>query len=115
MLRPIDNYFLQKQEPVKSCMLYLRDYIAKFDAGITEDWKYGMPFFCFKGKMLCYLWTDKKTGQPYIGFVDGKLLDFPQLKQEKRARMKTFAINPEADIPVGEIAEVLAAALVLRK
>jgi len=27
MLRPIDNYFLQQAEPVKSCLQFLREHI----------------------------------------------------------------------------------------
>lgn len=41
MLRPIDNWFLQKDEPVKSCLQFLRAHILKQDPGITETWKYG--------------------------------------------------------------------------
>ena len=48
MLRLIDNYFLQKEEPVKSCLEFLRDYILNQDDNITEDWKYSMPFYFYK-------------------------------------------------------------------
>jgi len=67
MLRPIDNWFLQKEEPIKSCLQFLRDYILRQDAAITETWKYGMAFYCYKGKRFCYLWVHKKYGLPYIG------------------------------------------------
>ena len=59
-MREIDNYFLQKDEPVKGCLLFLRDHILAYDKGITEAWKYRMPFYCYKGKMFCYLWTHKR-------------------------------------------------------
>ena len=52
MLRETDNFYLQKDEPVKGCLLFLRNYILNYDKNITEAWKYGMPFFCYKGKML---------------------------------------------------------------
>ena len=71
MLRDIDNYFLQKEEPARSCLLALRNYIVNYNSNITETWKYRMPFYCYKGKMFCYLWTNKSTGQPYIGIVEG--------------------------------------------
>jgi hypothetical protein len=72
MLRAIDNYFLQKEEPIKSYLLALREIILKHDKNITEAWKYGMPFYCYLGKMFCYLWTHKKYKQPYLGIVEGK-------------------------------------------
>lgn len=85
-LRPVDNWFLQKDEPVKSCLQFLRDYILKQNAGITESWKYGMPFFCYKGKMFCYLWVHKKYDQPYLGIVEGKKIDHPDLIIGKKSQ-----------------------------
>ncbi len=107
MLRPIDHYFLRQEEPVKSCLLFLRQYILSRDKHITEAWKYGMPFYCYKGKMFCYLWVHKKYLQPYIGFVEGKLLNDTVLLTEKRARMKILLLNPAADIPVAHINRLL--------
>ena len=115
MLRPFDNYFDRLNEPIKGCLLALKDFISGFDDAITQEWKYSMPFFYHKGKMLCYFHTHKKTGEPYIGFVDGGLLDFPELVQEKRARMKILPINPEADIDLALLGSILKASLDLRK
>jgi uncharacterized protein YdhG (YjbR/CyaY superfamily) len=56
MLRPIDQYFLQKEEPIKSCLLALREHILRFHPNLTEEWKYGMPMCYYHGKMFCYLW-----------------------------------------------------------
>lgn len=86
MLREIDNYFL-KEEPVKSCLLAVRGFILSFDGNIVETWKYGMPMYCYKKKMFCYLWVHKKLHQPYLGIVEGKRIEHPKLIQEKRARM----------------------------
>jgi hypothetical protein len=106
-LREIDNYFLQKDEPVKSCLLFLREYILNYDPNITEAWKYRMPFFCYKGKMFCYLWTHKKNGCPYIGIVEGKKIDHPALIIEARARMKIMLLNPSDDLPMETIKSIL--------
>jgi hypothetical protein len=114
-LRPVDNWFLQKDEPIKSCLQFLRDYILKQNAGITEAWKYGMPFFCYKGKMFCYLWVHKKYGQPYLGIVEGKKIDHPDLIMEKRARMKILLLNPDRDIPIRKINAILKEVLALYK
>ena len=114
-LRPIDNWFLQKDEPVKSCLQFLREHILKQNAGITEAWKYGMPFFCYKGKMVCYLWVHKKYGQPYLGIVEGKKIDHPDLIIEKRARMKILLLDPDKDIPIRKINAILKDVLALDK
>lgn len=115
MLRPIDNYFLQKEEPIKSCLQFLREHILKKDSSITEAWKYGMPFFCYKGKMFCYLWVHKKLLQPYIGIVEGGKIDHPDLLREKRARMKILLLDPEKDIPIKKIDMILKQVLTLYK
>ncbi len=106
---------MQKEEPVKSCLQFLREHILKQNDAITESWKYGMPFFCYRGKMFCYLWVHKKFHQPYIGIVEGKSLNHPDLLQEKRARMKILLIDAEKDIPVGKINSILKKVLQLYK
>jgi len=106
-LRPADNWFLQKEEPAKSCLQYLRSFILQQDDQITEAWKYGMPLYYYKGKMFCYLWVHKKYKQPYPGIVQGKAIDHPELLQEKRARMKILLINAEKNIPVKKIRAIL--------
>jgi Domain of unknown function (DU1801) len=103
MLKPSDQYFANLEEPVKGYMLFLRDYILGKDNDISEQWKYGMPFYFYKGKRICYLWVQKKTGQPYIGIVDGKLLDDSDLLSEKRSRMKILLLDVEKDIPIKRI------------
>jgi hypothetical protein len=107
MLRPIDQYFLQHDEPTQSCLQFMRNYILKFDSNITEAWKYGMPFYCYNGKMFCYLWVHKQFKQPYLGIVEGKLVDDPELLSEKRARMKILLLNPGRDIPADKIHKLL--------
>ncbi|QEC78830.1 DUF1801 domain-containing protein [Mucilaginibacter ginsenosidivorax] len=114
-LTQLDNFYLQKNEPVKGCLLALRQIILKQDADITAAWKYGMPFFCYKGKMFCYLWVHKKLLQPYIGIVEGKRFDHPGLIIEKRARMKIMLFDAGEDLPVETIEEILKLAIDLYK
>lgn len=107
MLRPIDHYFFEKEEPVKSYLQFLREYILKHNKNITEDWKYGMPFYFYKGKRFCYLWVHKKYHQPYLGIVDGKKINHPDLIIEKRARMKILLLDADKPIPVKKINAIL--------
>jgi len=111
MLREIDNFYLQKDEPVKGYLLFLRNYILNHDKNITEAWKYKMPFLCYKGKMLCCLWVHKKNGLPYLGIVKGKQIDHPDLIIEDRAKMKIMLFDPEKDIPVETIDDILKVAI----
>jgi hypothetical protein len=119
MLRPIDQYFAQQDEPVKSCLLFLRSYVLQYNPAVTETWKYKMPVYCYKGKMLFYFWIHKKfksngISLPYIGIIDGNLINDPDLIQESRARMKILLINPFEDIPVNRIKRLLEEMLRLR-
>jgi len=111
MLRDIDQFFLNQDEPTKGCLFYLRELILGFDDNITEAWKYKMPFYCYKGKMFCYLWVNKKTSQPYVGIVEGRKIDHPLLVMEKRSRMKIMTIDAHADIPLETIRSILKMAI----
>ncbi len=111
MVQDLDNYYLNKEEPNKGCLLALRRIILEQDTKLTETRKYGMPCFCYKKKMFCYLWTDKKTDEPYILFVEGKYLDHPQLERGNRSRMKILRINPSVDLPIQTIELLLDEAL----
>ncbi|UGU15920.1 DUF1801 domain-containing protein [Sinomicrobium kalidii] len=111
MLQDIDNYYLSKEEPHKGCLLALRNIILEQDENITETRKWGMPCFCYKKKMFSYLWTDKKTDEPYILMVEGKYLDHPELEEGNRSRMKIFRINPNKDIPIRTVKRLLNEAL----
>lgn len=115
MKRDISDYYLNKKEPAKSCLLALRTIILKQDKNISETQKYGMPCFCYKKKMFCYLWTDKKTDEPYILFVEGKHLDHPKLETGDRSRMKIFRIDPGKNLPIRTIELLLKKALELYK
>ncbi len=112
ILNNIDNYYLQKDEPIKSCLMALREYILSYDSNMTEAWKYGMPFFCYKDKMFCYLWRDKKTHQPYIGIVEGGKIEHPKLIKGNRSRMKILMIDPKKDLPIATIDAVFREAVV---
>ena len=107
MLRPIDSYFANHDEPVRECLHFMRQHILKQDVHITEAWKYGMPFYCYNGKMFCYLWTHKKYLQPYLGIVEGKRIDHPDLITEQRARMKILLLDPAKNLPMKKINGIL--------
>ena len=106
-----DSYYLNKEEPNGSCLLALRSIILEQDSHVTETRKWGMPCFCYKKKMFCYFWTDKKTDEPYILMVEGKHLNHPELEAGNRSRMKIFKVNPNKDLPIATIEFILNQAL----
>lgn len=65
--------------------------------------------------MFCYLWIHKKYHQPYLGIVEGKKINHPDLIIEKRARMKILLLDPLKDIPIRKINAILKEALDLYK
>jgi Domain of unknown function (DU1801) len=110
-LKKLVNFYTSQNEPIRSCLLALKTIILAQDTAITNTWKYGMPFFCYEGKMFAYLWVSKKLGQPYIGFVEGKRLAYPFLIQEKRSRMKIMLIDANEDLPLETIEMLIKEAL----
>ena len=111
MVEKLHSFYLDKEEPNKSCLLALRDIILNQDTAIAETRKWGMPCFCYKKKMFCYLWIDKKTEEPYILMVEGKYLNHPELEEGNRSRMKIFRVNPNKDLPIRTIEGILQKAL----
>lgn len=111
----LDHFYLKQAEPNRGCFLALRSIVLSFHEKMNETRKYGMPCFCFGKKMFCYLWTDKKTNEPYLLMVDGKHLTHPKLEAGNRSRMKILPINPKEDLPIDTINSVLEEALNLYK
>jgi hypothetical protein len=110
-MKEIDQFFLNKPEPARGCLAALRLLVLKFDSDVSEIWRYHMPFYTIRGKRFCYIWVEKKTGRPYVGIVDGKLIAHPFLIAEKRTRMKIIPIDPDQDLPVEMIYEIFEAAI----
>jgi len=106
-MRELDNFYLQQEEPSKSCLLALRSIVLAQHKDVTTELKYGMPFFCFKGKMFAYLWIHKKHKKPYIGMVEGKHLVHKDLIQENRSRMKIMLFDADKDLPIKTIEKIV--------
>ena len=58
-----------------------------------------------------YLSTDRKTDKPYILMVEGSHLDHPELEAGTRSKMKIFRVDPEKDLPIRTISDILQRAL----
>lgn len=109
----VNDFYLRQEEPLKGMFLTMREIIISVDKNITNELKYGMPFFCFRGKMFCYLWKDKSTKEPYLGLVEGQRISHPSLEKGNRARMKILRLDPHLDIPVELIQQLVNSAIQL--
>jgi hypothetical protein len=95
------------------CLLAVRSLLPALDPSISETWKYGVPCFCYKKFFFCYLWTDKKTAEPYILMAEGRLLHHPGLNSGDRTRMKIFSMDAAGDLPIQTIHAILTEGLSL--
>ncbi len=109
-----EEFFLEQEEPQRSCLLALREIILAHDRQISASIKYGMPCFLFQNRALVYLWLDKKSKEPYILFVDGALMDDKCLEDGNRSRMKILRVDPGGDIDIDMINSLLSKAITLR-
>ena len=114
-MKAIDNFYFNKDEPNKSCLLALRDIILSYHDELESRWYYRLPCFMYRNKIFCYLWVDKKSGFPYIAIGKGVQLDHPDLIQGNRTFVKLLLINPNEDIPVEKIYEIFDMAMKLYK
>ena len=73
-----------------------------------EVWRF---FFCYKSKIFCYLWYHKKHKQPYIGIIEGHRFDEPFLVQEKHSQINIMLLDPNEDLPLLTINDILQKAL----
>lgn len=107
-MNPIQEYFYRIDEPERSTLLFLRKKILESDPeNISETLSFGLPFFKFKKKMLCYFYFSKKHQKHYISFYHGDRLDHPLLLQEGRKKFKILLINMEEDLPLDFILKLI--------
>ena len=104
-MRQVDEFYTNKEEPNKSCLLALRSIIINYNPAFEQGVKYGMPCFTLFKKVFCYLWVDKKTTFPYILIRKGVELAalHPEIVVDGRKSFAILPIHPEEDIPIETI------------
>ena len=113
MISELEAFYVSKEEPVRSTLLALRNYILTYDEAMSESWTHRMPMFRFKGKLFCYLWVDKKTYTPYLGIYKGIEIDHPALDLGNRNKMKVMYFDAEHDLPFDILDEIFKMAIKL--
>ncbi len=107
----LENWYLTHEEPTQGCLLALRKAILDMDELVVAAWKWGGPFFYYRGRVFCYLWIDKKTHKPYLAIYEGKLVKHPALEWGNRTRIRVLPIDPTKDLPMSTIKDILDQAL----
>ena len=115
MNESLEEWYLKREEPNRSCFLAMREIVLQSDEQVVETVKYGSPCFMYRGRAFCYLWKDKKTNEPYFLLVEGNHLNHPMLEAGDRKRMKILSVSPTKDLPIEVISAVLEEVLELYK
>lgn len=114
-MKPIDSFYLDKEEPIKSCLLSLKSIILDYNPEFESRWYYRLPCFMYQNQIFCYLWIDKKTQFPYIAIGKGIKIEHPDLIQGNRTFTKLLMIDPNKDIPLEKIYRIFDMAMDLYK
>ncbi len=101
----LDDYYLRHPEPFQGCLLAMKHLILNLDNRITHERKYQIPFFCFEGKKLAFLWVNRK--KLMLGFVTDKSMIPRCVGIKHKDRFETIQLDPNADLPVEMITEKL--------
>ncbi len=107
MLNDLDSFFFYHSEPLRSTIASLRSIVCQYSPDISETWEYKMPTYRYKKKRVCYIWIDKLTDEPYLGFIDGQDLNHPSLEAGERRRMAAYRVSLEGDIDMATIHTLL--------
>jgi len=107
-MNPIQEYFYRIDEPERSLLLFIRKKILESDSeNITETFSFQLPFLKYKNKMLCFFYYSKKYKMHYLSFYHGDRLDYPELISEGRKKFKILLINPNEDLNLDFIFEII--------
>ena len=115
MIKELDRFYIEKEEPVRSCLEALKVIICNYNRDFVPTWKYRLPCFMYQNQIFCYLWVDKKTQFPYIAVGKGVKIEHPDLIQGNRTFVKLLLIDPKKDIPLETIHNIFEMAMALYK
>jgi len=114
-MRPIDEYFINQEEPYQSIMLYVRSVILKTLPDVQERYSYNVPFYNIGKKPMLYLNVLKGKDFVDVAFVHGVVFekDFPILKDEnKRKQVRSIQLRTIEDLDELQFVELLKVAAV---
>jgi hypothetical protein len=87
-MNPAEEYILRQKEPFQSILLCIRDIVLASNDDIQEQFKYGLPFYRFNEKPLCYFNVPKNKNRVDICFWKGfELEDKHQILHARDRKM----------------------------
>jgi hypothetical protein len=113
MLQQPENYFHSLPEPERGCLLFLRDFLLAYPVKLEESWKNHTPFYYCNKKWIGWINYDPKTRGIYISFANGNKMDHPKLVSEGRKKMKILHVDPNRDVDINSLGEILKQVTVL--
>ena len=109
-MKPVDEYFINQQEPFQSIMLYVRSVILKALPEVVERYSYKIPFYNVDKKPMLYLNILKGTNYVDVAFVQGILLEdkYRILKNDNnRKQVRSIQVRSLEDFDEIEFVEIL--------
>ena len=101
----VDAWMSRVPSEMQEKMHEVRGFLLEWP--LTEWYKYQLPMYGIK-KNICYLHIDTKTQQPYIGFLNGKLMlqEFPELTRRltgDQKRVRQYWLPTQTDFETLEL------------
>ena len=106
-MNPLNEWYFRQEEPARNLLLFLREKILNSDENISETLSFGLPFFKYKKKMLCYFHFHKKFKKYYLSFYKANQINYPQLIKEDRKAFQILLIDEDEDLPIELIFNIL--------
>ena len=97
------DYYEKQDIYTRECLFALKQIIMSIDSEIVAIRKYQIPFFCYKGLSIAFLWVHRK--KILVGFVEDKKTFQTLTTKRKKDKVTTIEISPMKDIPIFTIKE----------
>ncbi len=81
--KKIDAYIARSAEFAKPILLHIRELVHKACPDVEEKMKWSMPFFDYKGEMLCHMASFKQHA--VMGFWKASLMKDPILVENAKS------------------------------
>ncbi len=111
----VDEYIAKSSDFAKPILEHIRQIVHENVPNVEEKIKWGMPFFDYKGEMLCHIAAFKQ--HCVIGFWKAALMSDPSLLENAKGETSMGhlgKINSLADLPTdSKLIEYLKEAMVL--
>ena len=96
------NHYYEKQDAItRDSLLALKSIVLSVNNHIEHVRKFQIPFFCYKGFHLGFLWVHRK--KILVGFVEDKKILTTSFVPQKKDKMSTIEIDPMEDFPIDAI------------